>query len=40
MGEEKKAQMDRVTIKSDVLCKCFTKFYTPKQMKDTIQELL
>ena len=31
MGEEKKAEMDRVTIKNDVLRKYFPKSYTPKQ---------
>ena len=29
MGEEKKAEMDRVTIKNDVLRKYFPKSYTP-----------
>ena len=32
MGEEKKAEMDRVTIKNDVLRKYFPRSYTPKQM--------
>ena len=36
MGEEKKAEMDRVTIKNEVLRKYFPKSYTPKQMQDTI----
>ena len=40
MGEEKKAEMDRVTIKNDVLRKYFPKSYTPKQMEDTILKLL
>ena len=40
MGEEKKAEMDRVTIKNDVLRKYFPKYYTPKQMEDTILKLL
>ena len=40
MGEEKKAEMDRVTIKNDVLRKYFPRSYTPKQMKDTIIKLL
>mgnify|MGYP002801119511 FL=1 len=40
MGEEKKAEMDRVTIKNDVLRKYFPKSYTPKQMQDTIIKLL
>ena len=40
MGEEKKAEMDRVTIKNDVLRKYFPRSYTPKQMQDTILKLL
>ena len=40
MGEEKKAEMDRVTIKNEVLRKYFPKSYTPKQMHDTIIKLL
>ena len=40
MGEEKKAEMDRVTIKNDVLRKYFPRSYTPKQMQDTIIKLL
>ena len=40
MGEEKKTEMDRVTIKNDVLRKYFPKSYTPKQMEDTILKLL
>ena len=40
MGEEKKAEMDRVTIKNDVLRKYFHKSYTPKQVEDTILKLL
>ena len=40
IGEEKKAEMDRVTIKNDVLRKYFPRSYTPKQMQDTIIKLL
>ena len=40
MGEEKKAEMDRVTIKNDVLRKYFPKSYTPRQMEETILKLL
>ena len=40
MGEEKKAEQDRVSIKNDVLRKYFPKSYTPKQMEDTIIKLL
>ena len=40
MNEEKKAELDHVTIKNDVLKKYFPKSYTPKQMEDTIIKLL
>ena len=40
MGEEKKAEQDRVTIKNEVLCKYFPKSYTPRQIQDTIIKLL
>ena len=40
MGEEKKAEQERVTIKNEVLRKYFPKSYTPKQMQDTIIKLL
>jgi ParB family chromosome partitioning protein len=40
MGEEKKADLDRVTIKNEVLKKYFPKSYTPKQMENTIIKLL
>ena len=40
MSEEKKGELDRVTIKHDVLRKYFPKSYTPKQMDDTIIKLL
>ena len=40
MGEEKKAEMDRVTIKNDVLRKYFPRSYTPRQMEETILKLL
>ena len=40
MSEEKKIDVDRVTIKNDVLRKYFPKNYTPKQMEDTIVKLL
>ena len=40
MSEEKKSELDRVTIKNDVLKKYFPKTYTPKQMEDTIIKLL
>ena len=40
MGEEKKAEMDRVTLKNEVLRKYFPRSYTPKQMEDTILRLL
>ena len=40
MSEEKKVDMDKVTIKPDVLKKYFPKSYKPKQMEDTIIKLL
>lgn len=40
MSEEKKSDLDRVTIKEDVLKKYFPKSYTPRQMEDTIIKLL
>ena len=40
MSEEKKVELDRVTLKNDVLRKYFPKSYTPKQMEDTIIKLL
>lgn len=40
MSEEKKGELDRVTLKNDVLRKYFPKSYTPKQMEDTIIKLL
>ena len=36
MSEEKKSDLDKITIKNDVLKKYFPKSYTPKQMEDTI----
>ncbi len=40
MNEEKKSELDHVTIKNEVLKKYFPKSYTPKQMEDTIVKLL
>ena len=40
MSEEKKGELDTVTLKNDVLRKFFPKSYTPKQMQDTIIKLL
>ena len=40
MSEEKKSDLDRITLKDDVLKKYFPKTYTPKQMEDTIIKLL
>lgn len=40
MSEEKKSDLDKITIKNDVLKKYFPKSYTPKQMEDTIIKLL
>lgn len=40
MSEEKKSDMDKLTIKQDVLQKYFPKSYTPLQMQQTIIKLL
>lgn len=40
MAEVKKDELDKVTIKNDVLKKYFPKSYTPKQMQDIIIKLL
>ena len=40
VGEEKKSELDTVTIKNDTLRKYFPRSYTPKQMEDTIIKLL
>ena len=40
MSEEKKNDLDRVTLKNETLRKYFPKSYTPKQMEDTIIKLL
>lgn len=40
LSEEKKTDVDRVTLKHDTLKKYFPKSYTPKQMEDTIIKLL
>lgn len=40
MSEEKKSEMDKVTLRSDTLYKYFPKSYTPKQMEQTIIKLL
>mgnify|MGYP001056758898 FL=1 len=40
MGEEKKSELNTVTIKNDTLRKYFPRSYTPKQMEDTIIKLL
>ena len=40
MSEEKKSDMDKVTLRSDTLSRYFPKSYTPKQMEQTIIKLL
>jgi ParB family chromosome partitioning protein len=40
MNEEKKSELETVTLKNDVLRKYFPRSYTPKQMQDTIIRLL
>ena len=40
MSEEKKSEVDKVTLTGDKLLKYFPKSYTPRQMEDTIIKLL
>ena len=40
MSEEKKSDMDKVTLRSDTLRRYFPKSYTPKQMEQNIIKLL
>ena len=40
LSEEKKADLDRVTLTGDTLRKYFPKSYTPRQMEQTILKLL
>ena len=40
MSEEKKSDMDKLTLRSDTLRRYFPKSYTPKQMEQTIIKLL
>lgn len=40
MAEVKKSELDKVTLKNDVLKKYFPKSYTPKQMQDNSINLL
>lgn len=40
MSEEKKSELDKVTLPSDKLRKYFPKSYTPQQMEATIFKLL
>ena len=40
MSEEKKSDMDKVTLRSDTLRRYFPKSYTPKKMEQTIIKLL
>ena len=40
MSEEKKSDMDKVTLRRDTLRRYFPKSYTPKQMEQTIIKLL
>lgn len=40
MSEEKKSEVDKVTLTGDKLHKYFPKSYTPRQMEDTIIKLL
>ena len=40
MSEEKKGELDRVTLTSETLRKYFPKSYTPQRMQETIIKLL
>ncbi len=40
MSEEKKEELDRITLKVDVLRRYFPRSYTPKRMEETILRLL
>ena len=40
MGEEKKGELDTVTIKNNILRKYFPRSYTPRQMEEKIIQLL
>ena len=40
MNEEKKSELDTVTIKNETLRKCFPRNYTPRQMENIIIKLL
>ena len=40
MSEEKKSELDKVTLSSDTLRKYFPKSYTPQRMQETIIKLL
>ncbi len=40
MSEEKKGELDKVTLTGDKLRKYFPKSYTPQKMEETILKLL
>ena len=40
MSEEKKSDLDNITIPMDSIRKFFPKSYTPKQIQDTIMKLV
>ena len=40
MTSDKKAQLDRLTLKNEAIQKCFPKSYTPRQMEEIILNLL
>ena len=40
MNEEKKSELDTVTIKNEILRKYFPRNYTPRQMESIIIKLL
>lgn len=40
MSEEKKSELDHLTLRNDALSKYFPKSYTPQKMQETIIKLL
>jgi len=40
MSEEKKGELDKITLTGDKIKKYFPKSYTPQQMEETIIKLL
>ena len=40
LSEEKKTEVDRITLSNETLRRYFPRSYTPKQMEETILKLL